>query len=157
MEKENKCSRTFLVTSFQGGIGKTFTACELAKAIHEKTGKNVALIELNLFKPSALVEALDSEISSKLSFFDYFTSNWGILTYKDLEKKFYLKDGVYYIPFSGVRKNENLRPTFNFVETDITDSLTYFLKMIEEDRKKEEEYLRKEERFRLETILRLFK
>ena len=133
MEKENKCSRTFLVTSFQGGIGKTFTACELAKAIHEKTGKNVALIELNLFKPSALVEALDSEISSKLSFFDYFTSNWGILTYKDLEKKFYLKDGVYYIPFSGVRKNENLRPTFNFVETDITDSLTYFLKMIEED------------------------
>lgn len=133
MEKENKCSRTFLVTSFQGGIGKTFTACELAKAIHEKTGKNVALIELNLFKPSSLVETLDSDISSKLSFFDFFTSNWGILTYKDLEKKFYLKDGVYYIPFSGIRKNENLRPTFNFVENDITDSLTYFLKLIEDE------------------------
>ena len=73
MKKENKCSRTFLVTSFQGGIGKTFVASELAKAIHDKTGKNVALIELNLLRPSSLVESLDKEMGNKLDLFDYYT------------------------------------------------------------------------------------
>ena len=86
MKKENKCSRTFLVTSFQGGIGKTFVASELAKAIHDKTGKNVALIELNLLRPSSLVESLDKEMGNKLDLFDYYTSNWGIYNENDLEK-----------------------------------------------------------------------
>ena len=132
MKKENKCSRTFLVTSFQGGIGKTFVASELAKAIHDKTGKNVALIELNLLRPSSLVESLDKEIGNKLDLFDYYTSNWAIYKEGDLEKLFYLKDGIYYIPFSGIRKTETLRPCFNFNESDITDSFSALLKLIEE-------------------------
>ena len=131
MKKDNKCSRTFLVTSFQGGIGKTFVASELAKAIHDKTGKNVALIELNLLRPSSLVESLDKEISDKLDLFDFYTSNWGIYNENDLQKLFYFKDGIFYIPFSGIRKTETLRPCFNFNETDITDSLTALLKLIE--------------------------
>ncbi|MBQ3643588.1 MAG: Flp pilus assembly complex ATPase component TadA [Candidatus Riflebacteria bacterium] len=132
MKKENKCSRTFLVTSFQGGIGKTFVATELAKAIHDKTGKSVALIELNLLRPSSLVESLDKEISNKMCLFDYYTSNWGIYKNNDLDRLFYFKDGIYYIPFSGIRKSETLRPCFNFNESDITDSLSNLLKMVEE-------------------------
>ena len=132
MKKDKKSSRTFLVTSFQGGIGKTFVANELAKAIHDKTGKNVALIELNILKPSSLIESLEDEISSKYGLFDFYTSNWGIYKSNDLQKLFYFKDGIYYIPFSGVRKKETLRPCFNFNESDITDSFTYLLSLFEE-------------------------
>ena len=132
MNNENKCSRTYLVTSFQGGIGKTFVASEVAKAIHDKTGKKVALIELNLLRPSTLVEGLEKEIGNKLSFFDFYTSNWGIITAKDLDERFYLNSGVYYIPFCGNRSDETLRPCFNFNESDIIDSLTYFLRILED-------------------------
>ncbi len=132
MGKDNKCSRIFLVTSFQGGIGKTFIASELAKAIHNKTGKNVALIEFNMLKPSTLVESLEEDISSKNGLFDFYTSNWEIFKANDLPKIFYFKDGIYYIPFSGVHKSESLRPSFNFNEADITASLSKLLSLIEE-------------------------
>ena len=132
MKKDKKSSRIFLVTSFQGGIGKTFVAGELARSIHDKTGKNVALIELNMLRPSSLIESLEGDISSKFGLFDFYTSNWNIYNANDLDKLFYLKDGIYYIPFSGIRKTETLRPCFNFNESDITDSLSYLFNLIEE-------------------------
>lgn len=46
----NAQSRTFLVTSYAPGEGKTFTSINLA-AILAKTGKKVALLELDLHKP----------------------------------------------------------------------------------------------------------
>ena len=131
MKKDKKCSRTFLVTSFQGGIGKTFVASELAKAIHDKTGKNVALIELNILKPSSLIESIEDDLSGKTCLFDFYSSNWGIYKEDDLKRIFYFKNGIYYIPFSGIHHSETLRPCFNFNEADITDSLSYLIDLID--------------------------
>lgn len=131
MEKIKQTARTFLVTSFQGGIGKTFVASALAKELHKKTGKDVALLELNMLKPSTLVESLDDDVSLKSSFFDYYTGNWGAVGVNNLQNMFTYSDGIFYIPFSGVHKNETLRPCFNLNEGDITDSLTHFLKLME--------------------------
>lgn len=126
-------AKTFLVTSFQGGIGKTFAAYELAKAIHKKTGKKVALLEMNMLKPSTIAESLGEENPLKNSFFDFYIGNWSAVAYENLERMFTCYDGIFYIPFSGTRKNESLKPTFNLNESDVCDSLAHFIKLMEQN------------------------
>ncbi|HPW58806.1 MAG TPA: ATPase, T2SS/T4P/T4SS family [Candidatus Rifleibacterium sp.] len=132
MKTEQKPARSFLVTSFQGGIGKTFVASGLARALHKKTGKPVALIEMNFLKPSSLRETIFESQEIKSSFLDYYMGNWAALSQKSLAKVFSAKDGVYFIPFSGARNKETLLPRFHLSENDMVPALGHLIRLFEQ-------------------------
>lgn len=132
MKTEHKPARTFLVTSFQGGIGKTFVSSGFAKALHKKTGRPVALLELNILKPSSVLEMIPEGVQLKNSFLDYYMGNWAALTARSLPGMFTAHEGVYYVPFCGARVDETLQPRFHMSESDMVDSLHHFIRLFEE-------------------------
>ena len=132
MKTEQKPARTFLVTSFQGGIGKTFVASGLARSLHKKTGRPVALLEMNFLKPSSLRETIFEGQEIKSSFLDYYMGNWAALSQKSLPKVFAGKDGVYFIPFSGARNKETLLPRFHLSESDMVPALGHLIRTFED-------------------------
>lgn len=132
MTTSTKKARTFVVTSFQGGIGKTFIASGIASELHKKTGKPVALIEFNIMRPSSILDQLDENVPVLHSFLEYYMGNWGSLSAGNLSGTFTSHQGVYYIPFCGNRRGETLEPKFNLSEHDLTDSLQHLLKIFEE-------------------------
>lgn len=121
-----------MVTSFQGGIGKTFVASGLARELHKKTGKPVALLEFNFLKPSSIIEGISEEHSIKSSLLDYYMGNWASLTQQSLPKVFSCHNGIYYIPFCGTRPKETLKPRFHLSENDMVDSLNHLIKLFED-------------------------
>ena len=132
MKTEQKPARTFLFTSFQGGIGKTFVASGFARALRKKTGKLVGLLELNLLRPSTLLESSSVPLNIKTSFLDYYMGNWASLSVANLHSFFPLTDGVCYIPFCGSRLGETLQPRFNLCESDMLDSIEHLIRIFEE-------------------------
>lgn len=126
----NKKAGTFLVTSFQGGSGKTFATLELARKIHSKQGKPVAVIEMNIMRPSTLSSFIGDEITEKFTYLDYFKSNWGIFDVQTLKNKFYFSDGIYYIPFCGAEYNKTLKPGFQLNESDLFNSFNHLVKLM---------------------------
>lgn len=132
MKTEQKPARSILVTSFQGGIGKSFVATGLAKALYKKTGKPVALLELNFLRPSSLQETLPDGKDIKNSFLDYYMGNWAALNKQSLSTLFYCRDGIYYIPFCVARPNESLQPRFNMSESDMVSALNHLIRLFEE-------------------------
>ncbi len=130
MANNNQKASSFLFTSFQGGIGKTFVAYETAKAIAKKTGKQVALFEFNILKPSTIVEMLPSTERIKTSFLEYYMSNWMLSNAESIAKIFTEYDGIYYIPFSGNNDSASLLPSFRLSEEDLTEALTHLLELL---------------------------
>ncbi len=121
-----------MVTSFQGGIGKTFVASGLARSLQKKTGRPVALLEMNFLKPSSLRETIFEGQEIKSSFLDYYMGNWAALRQQSLPKIFSEKDGVYFIPFSGARNKETLLPRFHLSENDMVPALSRLIRLFEE-------------------------
>ena len=132
MTTSPKKARTFVVTSFQGGIGKTFVASAFAAALQKKTGKPVALVEFNLMRPSTILDELDEKTQIKTSFLEYYMGNWASLSAINLASMFTAHHGVYYIPFCGNRPGETLQPRFHLSESELSDSLNHLLKLFEE-------------------------
>ncbi len=132
MKTEQKTARVFLVTSFQGGIGKSFVAAGLASELQKKTGRPVAYLELNFLKPSSIVESFSDGFVIKNSLLEYYMGNWAALNAQTLNKYFSCHNGVYYIPFCGIRPKETLKPRFHLSEDDMVDSLNHLLKIFEE-------------------------
>ncbi|MBU1108689.1 MAG: Flp pilus assembly complex ATPase component TadA [Candidatus Riflebacteria bacterium] len=132
MTTSQKKARTFVVTSFQGGIGKTFVAAALASALHKKTGKPVALIEFNLMRPSTILDQLGDSVQVKNSFLEYYMGNWASLSASNLANHFTTHQGVYYIPFCGNRPGETLQPRFHLSEGELSDSLRHLIGLFEE-------------------------
>lgn len=127
MAIEEKKAATFLFTSFQGGIGKTFIASAFARSLHRKTGRQVALVELNMLRPSGIIEGFTEPLSVKNSFLDYYTGNWASVNSESLSRLFTVKDGVYYIPFCGNRQEMTLQPGFHLSETDLEGALSHLI------------------------------
>lgn len=127
-----KKARTFVVTSFQGGIGKTFIATGMATELHRKTGKPVALIEFNLLRPSTILDQLVDTVSIKSSFLEYYMGNWASISAGNLDSFFTSHQGIYYIPFCGNRAGETLQPRFHLSESELSDSLQHLIKVFEE-------------------------
>ncbi len=121
-----------MVTSFQGGIGKTFVAAGLAKELHRKTGRPVACLELNFLKPSTMLESLPEDYTIKTSLLEYYMGNWAALNAQSLNRHFSSYNGVYYIPFCGTKAKETLKPRFHLSEDDMAESLNHLLKLFEE-------------------------
>jgi len=132
MTTSQKKARTFVVTSFQGGIGKTFIASGFASSLQKKTGKPVALVEFNLMRPSTLLDQLDEKVQVKTSFLEYYMGNWASLSASNLASMFTSHQGVYYIPFCGNRPGETLQPRFHLSESELSESLQHLLKLFEE-------------------------
>lgn len=128
MGKDNNSASTFIITSFQGGIGKSFVALGFAQKLREKTGKPVALLEYNFLKPSSLVETFESEVEFKNGFLDFYTGNWAGMSFKAISKFFPEKDGLYLIPFSGNHHGQTLETRFHLNEFDLCDSLNHLIK-----------------------------
>ena len=131
MAKDNKTALTYVVTSFQGGIGKSFVALSFSQALREKTGKPVALIEYNFLKPSTLCESFDTELEIKNSFLDYYSGNWSGTSFKSIAGFFTEKDGVYLIPFSGNHRGQTLETRFHLNENDLNGSMQHLISMFE--------------------------
>ncbi|NCB47827.1 hypothetical protein EOM81_12550, partial [bacterium] len=129
---KKKTARTFFITSFQGGIGKTFISAEFAQALHKKTGRPVALVEFNMLRPSGIAALSGIDFSSKNSFLDYYKSNWAVLTSKAFPRLFAYSDGIYYIPFSATKDSESLQPGFQLNENDLSDAFNHFVSLIDE-------------------------
>lgn len=129
---KKKTARTFFITSFQGGIGKTFISAEFARALHKKTGRPVALVEFNMLRPSGIASLNGIDFSGKNTFLDYYKSNWAVLTGKALPRLFAHSNGVYYIPFSAVKDSESLQPGFQLNESDLSDAFNHFVSLIDE-------------------------
>ena len=121
-----------MVTSFQGGIGKTFVASGLAKALQKKTGRPVAMVEMNFLKPSSLRETTFEGQEIRGSFLDYYMGNWAALRRDSLPRVFSEKEGVYYVPFSGARNKETLLPRFHLSENDMVPALGHLIRLFEE-------------------------
>ncbi|EKD82025.1 MAG: hypothetical protein ACD_39C01516G0001, partial [uncultured bacterium] len=132
MTTSQKKARTFVVTSFQGGIGKTFVASGFASALHKKTGKPVALVEFNLMRPSSILDQLDEAVQIKNSFLEYYMGNWASLSVANLASTFTAHQGIYYIPFCGNRPGETLQPRFHLSESELSDSLQHLIKLFED-------------------------
>lgn len=118
---------TFLFTSFQGGIGKSFIAAGFARSLQKKTGKPVALVELNMLRPSAMLENFNEPLKIKHSFLDFYMGNWAALKSTSIPGFFTAKDGVYYIPFCDHRSDMTLEPRFHLNEGDLDGALTHFI------------------------------
>jgi pilus assembly protein CpaF len=131
MRKDKSCASNFVITSFQGGIGKSFISLAFAKALREKTGKPVALVEYNFLKPSVICETFSDEFSARNSYLDYYTGNWAGMTPKSLIRFFSEKDGIYYIPFCGNHQGQTLETRFHLNEHDLSESLHHFMKGFE--------------------------
>ncbi|MGM0599795.1 MAG: ATPase, T2SS/T4P/T4SS family [Candidatus Rifleibacteriota bacterium] len=127
MGKAEKPATKFVFTSFQGGIGKSFIAYNFVKALKEKTGKPVALIEYNYLKPSLLCETIGEKTELKNSYLDFYMGNWVGMTPRSIKKFFSQIDGVFYIPFCGNNHGETLETRFNLNEHDLSESLNHFL------------------------------
>ncbi len=128
MGKDINTASTFLITSFQGGIGKTFVALAFAQALREKTGKPVALVEYNFLKPSTICESCESEIEIRNSFLDFYSGNWAGMSFKSITRFFTEKDGVYLIPFSGNHRGQTLETRFHLNENDLNESVNHLIK-----------------------------
>jgi pilus assembly protein CpaF len=129
MGTETKKAGIFLFTSFQGGIGKSFVASGFAQALQKKTGKPVALLELNMLRPATMLESFSEPVNIKNSFLDFYMGNWGALTEKNFASFFSSRAGVYYIPFCGQRHDMTLQPRFHLSETDLSPALNHFLEV----------------------------
>jgi len=109
----------FVFTSFQGGLDKTSIAHSFAKKYRLLSGKSGAVLEINLFCPSTLIETLNLQDKLKTSFMDFFISNWQGLLPEDVPNLFSERDGLYLIPFVGVRSTEAMYPRFTFNEAEV--------------------------------------
>ncbi|MBF0500510.1 MAG: Flp pilus assembly complex ATPase component TadA [Candidatus Riflebacteria bacterium] len=118
MENGNGRANVFVFTSYQGGIGKSSIAWRFAEAFRKLKGTSGAVLEINRFTPSYHVETLNKRDQLKGSFFDFLMSNWSKFTAEMLPEMFSEHDGLYLIPFTGVRSKESLRPRFNFHDGD---------------------------------------
>lgn len=132
MAIEQKTAKTFLFTSFQGGIGKSFVAAGFAEALQKKSGKPVALIEMNMLRPPAMLENFSEPLKVRRSFLDYYMGNWAALKAANIPDFFTSRDGVYYIPFCGSREDDTLEPRFHLSETDIEGALSHLLQQFVE-------------------------
>lgn len=128
MRKEKSFASKFVITSFQGGIGKSFIAMSFAKQLREKTGKPVALLEYNLLKPSAICEYYSGKLPLKNSFLDFYTSNWAGMSPNSIANFFTEKDGIYYVPFCGNHSGQTLQTRFHLNESDLNESILHFMK-----------------------------
>ncbi|GAB4269684.1 MAG: hypothetical protein Kow0029_05860 [Candidatus Rifleibacteriota bacterium] len=132
MRKGKTSASSFVITSFQGGIGKSFIANSFAKSLREKTGKPIALIEYNFLRPSVLCENFGCEFPLKNSFLDYYTSNWAGMSQASIKKFFTEKDGIFYIPFCGNHVGETLATRFHLNEGELNESIHHLMKTFEE-------------------------
>ncbi|MFZ2957015.1 MAG: ATPase, T2SS/T4P/T4SS family [Candidatus Ozemobacteraceae bacterium] len=118
MENGNGRASVFVFTSFQGGIGKSSIAWRFAEAFHKLRGTRGAILEVNRFTPSYLVESRNKRDQLKSGFLDFLMSNWAGFTGEMLSETFTEQDGLFLIPFTGVRSKDSLRPKFNFHDLD---------------------------------------
>lgn len=131
MRNDKNSASTFVITSFQGGVGKSFIALSFAQKLRQKTGKPVALLEYNFLKPSLLCESFDTEAEIKNSFLDFYSGNWAGMSFKAISKFFAEKDGLYLIPFSGNHPGQTLETRFHLNENDLCDSLHHLISAFE--------------------------
>lgn len=129
---KNKAARIFFVTSFQGGVGKTFVAHEFAKTLRKKTEKPVVYVELNILSVSGIAELSGVDFSNRNSYLDYYKSNWAMLNSSAFTRYFAHRDGIYYVPFSVARAGESLQPRFQLSESDLIQPFNHLVKIIDE-------------------------
>ncbi len=129
MTKIKEKAKTFVFTSFQGGIGKSFAANSFAKSLQKKTGNPVAIIELNMLVPSSICEALGDKVKIEHSLLDYYMGNWAALKPEDLDTFFYNKEGIFYIPFCGNREKETLQTKFSLNESELSSAVSWLIKV----------------------------
>ena len=120
-------AKVFVFTSFQGGIGKSFASEGFAKTLREKTGKPVALIEMNFLVPSSICDYHSEELEIENSLLDYYMGNWAAVTESSLETYFASKNGIYYIPFCGNRPKETLQPKFSISQTEFAAPIEHLI------------------------------
>lgn len=123
-------AEVFVFTSFQGGIGKSSIALRFAEALRQRSGRNVAFIECNWFAPSSISAKFDLSASSGQSFMEYFKSDWTGLTPEDVVGKFSERDGIWLMPFTGMRVGEALGAGFVVNEADLTPAMERLLKCL---------------------------
>ncbi|HOT28154.1 MAG TPA: ATPase, T2SS/T4P/T4SS family [Candidatus Ozemobacteraceae bacterium] len=123
-------AEVFVFTSFQGGIGKSSTALRFSRALRQRSGRNVAFIECNWFAPSAIVAKYDLAESSGMSFMEYFKSDWTGLTPENVAEKFSERDGLWLMPFTGIRPNEPLGAGFIVNEADLGPAMDRLLRCL---------------------------
>lgn len=129
---KKKAARIFFVTSFQGGVGKTFVAHEFAKTLRKKTEKPVIYVELNILSVSGIAELSGVDFSKSNSFLDYYKSNWAMVTSSMFTRFFAHRDGIYYVPFSIAKGTESLQPGFQLNESDLIQPFNHLVKIIDE-------------------------
>lgn len=123
-------AEVFVFTSFQGGIGKSSTALRFAQALRQRSGRNVAFIECNWFAPSAIAAKFDLAESAGSSFMEYFKSDWTGLTSENVAEKFSDRDGLWLMPFTGMRPNETLGAGFIVNEADLGPAMDRLLRCL---------------------------
>lgn len=127
MTASNKAS-TFCFTSFKGGVGKTFISLSAARQIQKQTNSPVVFFEFNYLQPSSIVTSI-SEYSVKNSFLDYYMSNWQMTGKDSIDNIFPPHEGIYYIPFCGIRDSETIQPKFHLSEDDLTTALRHLISL----------------------------
>jgi len=127
MSNDKKRAGIFVFTSFQGGIGKSSTALHFAHSMKTHTGMQGALLEVNLFSPSYLVEHYNAQNKLKSSCLDFFMKDWVGFQPEEISETFTEVDGLYLIPFTGNRSKESVAPRFSFNETDLTPAMERLL------------------------------
>ncbi len=130
MANAGQRAEVFVFTSFQGGIGKSSTALRFAQALRQRSGRNVAFIECNWFAPSAIAAKYDLGESTGASFMEYFKSDWTGLTPENVAEKFSVRDGLWLMPFTGIRPNESLGAGFIVNEADLGPAMERLLRCL---------------------------
>ncbi len=123
-------AEVFVFTSSQGGIGKSSTALRFARALRRRSGRNVAFIECNWFAPSAITAKYDLAESTGMSFMEYFKTDWTGLTSENVAEKFSERDGLWLMPFTGIRPNESLGAGFIVNEADLGPAMDRLLRCL---------------------------
>lgn len=130
MENGSNRASIFVFTSFQGGIGKSSSAYRFARAFQKARGVKGALLEVNRFTPSYLIESLNLKNQLKNSFIDFFMSNWVGFTGEQFESFFTEIDNLFLIPFVGIHTRESLKTKFTFHDSEAEGPLQRMINSI---------------------------
>lgn len=130
MANAGQRAEVFVFTSFQGGIGKSSSALRFAGSLRKRSGRNVAFIECNWFAPSAISMKFDLTTSSGKSFMEYYKSDWTGLKSENVAEKFSERDGIWLMPFTGMRNGEPLGAGFAVNEADLCPAMNRLLRCL---------------------------
>lgn len=132
--------KVFVVTSFDGGVGKSTFVYRLSRFLKEKflqdkgINNRVCVVELNLFRPSYFVYKIKNTDSrllyKKVSFYEYFLTKFGKNRCERLEEIFPSFKDILIIPFIAVSNDESLMARYNINLLDYVEAYSEIIKYL---------------------------